>query len=206
GTVLRSAGYQQAAEEDRALDRLERIRLLYVATTRARDHLILCLHHKQRAGTDQSHAARLSAICADHPLLWRRLPDPEPEPEQAPRSRGARRRAERADAATLQHAFAAGATATPPWEEERAAWAERRQAVLTHGRRMPVVTASGLADADHAGPAPTLAGDGARSGPGADAAADIGRAVHGALAAIDLRRGTDARGRTPAEVAAGRAV
>ncbi len=206
GTVLRSAGYQQAAEEDRALDRLERVRLLYVATTRARDHLILCLHHKQRAGTDQSHAARLSAICADHPLLWRRLPDPEPDPEQAPKSRGARRRAERADAATLQHAFAAGATAAPPWEEERAAWVERRRAVLVAGRRMPVVTASGLAEADHTGPAATHAGDGAGRGPGADAAADIGRAVHGALAALDLRRGTDARGRAPAEVAAGRAV
>ncbi len=44
---LRSSGYTEALAEDRRQDELERCRLLYVAATRARDLLVVGLHHRQ---------------------------------------------------------------------------------------------------------------------------------------------------------------
>ena len=42
-------GYEDACEVEKALEDAEEIRLTYVASTRARDHLILGLHHKAGA-------------------------------------------------------------------------------------------------------------------------------------------------------------
>ena len=39
-------GYEDACEVEKALEDAEEIRLTYVAATRARDHLVLGLHHK----------------------------------------------------------------------------------------------------------------------------------------------------------------
>jgi len=47
-------GYEQALGADRLDGEAEGLRLLYVATTRARDHLVVSLHHK--AGTRACHA------------------------------------------------------------------------------------------------------------------------------------------------------
>ncbi|NQU06243.1 MAG: UvrD-helicase domain-containing protein, partial [Calditrichaeota bacterium] len=48
---FRTAGYNEALEADKFCDQSERLRLLYVAMTRARDHLVLpCIHVKKPAG------------------------------------------------------------------------------------------------------------------------------------------------------------
>ena len=66
GTLVETSGYAEAREEDRRHEEAERLRLLYVAMTRARDHLVISLHHRR---TDrESHAARLAPRleAADH--------------------------------------------------------------------------------------------------------------------------------------------
>ncbi len=74
---LRSLGFDEANTRERALEALEQHRVLYVGVTRARDHLLVCLHHKELkegATTTPSEAARLLDICLRSPQLWRRLP------------------------------------------------------------------------------------------------------------------------------------
>ena len=53
GPHLASAGYDDAAEIESLLDSDERIRLLYVACTRARDHLGVSLHHVPRGRSNE---------------------------------------------------------------------------------------------------------------------------------------------------------
>ena len=59
---LTSASYDEAADLDAQLDDDERRRLLYVACTRARDHLILSLHHS----TERRGGESLAALAAQH--------------------------------------------------------------------------------------------------------------------------------------------
>jgi ATP-dependent helicase/nuclease subunit A len=56
GTRFETAGWEERSAREDELDAAERLRLLYVASTRARDHLLVSLHHKE--GT-ACHAALL---------------------------------------------------------------------------------------------------------------------------------------------------
>jgi len=212
GSQLRSRGYDAEAIEDRALDRLERIRLLYVAMTRARDHLVLCLHHKQRTGGSTaapSHAELLVDLCRHHPLLWRRLDDddePEVEPDGPPPP---------ALAVRLDTPANHGGVDLPDphdradwWRHQLQTWKSRRSAMLQGAKSFPLVTATALQDEGY---------DVARDDPGwreptgvvprsAEAALSVGRAVHGALAALDFSTGLDVEGVDAAEVARIRAT
>ena len=67
---VRTAGYDDLAQREEAMEAHERLRLLYVGATRARDHLVVSLHHK--AGSDCA-AARLEAAAGTDPTTWRRL-------------------------------------------------------------------------------------------------------------------------------------
>ncbi|MGA2520121.1 MAG: UvrD-helicase domain-containing protein [Acidimicrobiales bacterium] len=209
---LKSGGYDVVSERERELDALEQHRLLYVGMTRARDHLVIGLHHKEmKAGTTATptEAARLFDICARRPDLWRRLPAEDASTAPAPGSRS-------------RPTEAAG-----PEEEDTSAWLSRRDAfeaarheALSSRRRVPVTTATAVAErvAEGAGAGDAVARRVASApDPGspdatgalwrdAEVSLQVGRAVHGALAAIDLAAGTDAAGRAPAEVARGRAA
>jgi ATP-dependent helicase/nuclease subunit A len=213
GWQLRSSGYESAAGADKELDRLERVRLLYVAMTRARDHLVLGVHHKVRNGTaDHSQAAVLEELCRAHPLLCRRLPDIDVEPAlvgAAGASTNGRNGAHPLSGGE-EEVLAARRWATELWE-----WSDRRAEAIAGGRALPVVTASGLShepdgdtgaferDAETALEAELQPLDGARRS--GEVGLDIGRAVHGTLAAIDLRTGLDARGENAEAVARQRA-
>ena len=225
GRELRSRGYDEVAKSERELDRLERVRLLYVGMTRARDHLVLGLHHKVRNGTpDTSPAAVLDELCRANPLLCRRLPDLEFVEARSPNGSGTagRRRhvaghgnGSAANAATRAEEQALAAR---QWASELDEWTRRRSETVAALRSLPVVTASGLGHEPGAedGMVRPLAlerigGDERPSAAQADdrrsrdTGLDIGRAVHGALAAIDLRTGLDARGENAEAVARQRA-
>ena len=65
--------FDRQADFEGEMDEHERQRLLYVACTRARDHLLVCTHHAE--GTD-CHGATLARLSDDLPDdLARRLPD-----------------------------------------------------------------------------------------------------------------------------------
>ena len=208
GADFRTPGYALASHRDRQLDALEQDRLLYVAMTRARDHLLVCLHHKEASGT--TAAARVMDICERHRQLWRRPPIPT-EPATTPAA---------GDAPVVTHVDpsptdsvsgtglepGAGAEA---WRAHVTAFETRRRDLLRVVRHAPVATATEVATFLAATTGPIGAGeapDGASRqvvdrGGEDTTALQIGRAVHGALAVIDLHRGTDAAGRSEEEVA-----
>jgi len=220
---FRTAGFEQAALREQRLDVLEQHRLLYVSMTRARDHLVVCLHHKQRTkGPEASLGALVARICARNPSLWRGLPhvvttdgtvaggDGDGAGDHGGRSMESGSRAtERPPVATVP--------LPAHWEADRV----RLLAAL---RRRPVTTATAVAR--HGAPGPGATGPVGVAGPvGAagrvgpdrpdsprtgweapDRRRRVGRAVHGALADLDLATRCDAAGRVVHEVARDRAA
>ena len=180
---LATRGFEGAAARAEELEAYERLRLLYVAATRAEDHLIVPLHH--HAGT-ACHAATLTDLLDDDAFAgpWRHLDPPTdpPPPELAPP--------------------ATGPLASP---DEVRQQVTAQHAALERARRPRTVSATAVARAaDHAH-ADRAHADRARADePGTDEAAteepapdrpvwrrgrggtSLGRAVHGTLQLIDL--------------------
>jgi len=63
-TGMETARYEAVRTLDEAMDRHERTRLLYVALTRAREHLIVSTHHTARA-VNRSHGGRIAQRLAE---------------------------------------------------------------------------------------------------------------------------------------------
>ncbi len=200
---LDTAGYTAVAEREQAIDQHEQLRLLYVAATRARDHLILSLHHKAQT-TIRCQAAELDRMAPQTASHWRRLEPPSlVDPDQA-------RAATPPAGASL-----VSSTLTPPVEtdeldeldedglEARRAWMAQRASALDQAARPATLSATRVArlardhhdvDPDEVGPdelgpdelaAETTPWRRGRAGTA------IGRAVHGVLQRIDLATGTD---------------
>jgi ATP-dependent exoDNAse (exonuclease V) beta subunit len=152
----------------------ERIRLLYVACTRARDHLVVSLHRKERASVAAATRRTNAELLVDGMgSLLGRVPD-------APADAGPRR--------------APNLTAAPPPPPPMDEWEAEVTSALTRGRRPTAVAATALTDEG------TLDADdpGLQKRPrdldlppwmkGRYGTA-VGRAVHGVLQTIDLGTG-----------------
>jgi len=68
---LESSGYAAQAQIEKALDDAEAVRLLYVAMTRARDHLVLGCYHKPTKSGWRSYAQQLWRLLGAAPTLAR---------------------------------------------------------------------------------------------------------------------------------------
>jgi hypothetical protein len=78
-------GYPDQRETEIAMEQAEALRLLYVACTRARDHLVISLYHKaEREDPGACLAARLLPHAARAAHLSRRLDPPAAQAEPAP--------------------------------------------------------------------------------------------------------------------------
>ena len=64
---FQTAGYGQRSQHEEQMDEFEKIRLLYVAATRARDHLVVSLYHRAKG---ESLASRLYPLCEPLTELW----------------------------------------------------------------------------------------------------------------------------------------
>lgn len=111
-TLRSGADYEAFQPLDEQLDDHERLRLLYVACTRARDHLVVSLHRKATAKTPASPTAaeRLAPAA---------LAAPAPPPGRA---------------ATGNAAPSGAVAAELPWGDEFEWAAERQRAVVTASR------------------------------------------------------------------------
>ena len=192
-------GYEAARQHEQQVLARERLRLLYVALTRAQNHLVVSVHRSRRSGA--TTAGALEAALSDVPDLW----DAHPRP---------------ADEAALEvpdvPSRPPGADATEGAEELQR-WARARARRLAAGPS--VVSATGIAklaaswaldSGEGAGPgepgrrsvepddAGTI-GPGDGGAPGGSSARELwrrgragtalGRAVHAVLQTVDLRTG-----------------
>ncbi len=65
---IATGGYDDLLAREKLMSEAEDVRLMYVAATRARDHLVLSLRRPERGGKTAAHA--ISRHMADHPELW----------------------------------------------------------------------------------------------------------------------------------------
>ena len=169
--TFQTAGYEDLQSDEKTMLEDEHVRLLYVAATRAMDHLVLSMYRPLGAKSDASHIA-------DHfeeqDNMWRRLPDPADQGAVSI-SRG------RSDGYSdeldiVQHS-----------RESRERWIEARSDVIGMQGRPTTVAATRLAEVaneetkdDQQNDEPWKRG---RAG------TQIGRAVHAVLQTIDLATG-----------------
>jgi ATP-dependent exoDNAse (exonuclease V) beta subunit len=174
-------GYEHVKSREAAMERFERDRLLYVAATRARDHLVANVFHlaprspkphAERHASNQCRAAEcVYAICEERPELWR--------PAVAP-----------ANVAPLP------AVSLPPGTDTAAArdaWQAEREALIAKNTRMNVLSATRIAKAAgaefEAGEVKDEQDDDEAPWRRGRAGTSIGRAVHAVLQTIDLATG-----------------
>ena len=164
GDSFETGGFGVARKLEADAEEAERVRLAYVAATRAKDHLVVSLFRASTTGDDKSYSALLEQFCSSEPGLWEEATPGVAEEPVAP-----------ALGPELSHAeFAA----------RRNVWQEQRDAAIVAGSRPEaeaVSAISRLAEEETDGDAPAY-----RTGRGGT---NLGRAVHGVLQSIDLATG-----------------
>lgn len=181
GKSLQTGDFEAAKPIDEQMDYHERIRLLYVACTRARDHLVVSLHRADRPPPDASKYTNAELLAGaappptgEQPVLERPLPD-----------------------------RVTPAPATDGDVETFAAWSRRLEGVRAASARPSTVSASSLEGTEPAGGKTVEAETAATRAGLAKGPRDldlppwtkgrygtaIGRAVHGALQTVDLATG-----------------
>ncbi len=148
---LETAQFDERRTVEDIMDEHEGIRLLYVALTRARDHLVVSLHHKTSKSV-RCHAHRLAAALDDvddlGPGVVRLAGTSSHKADHA----GA---ADRAIASVVPVGAAVDAAAADAWNAEVAAWRQRRHDLLSASVGGGSVSATALsrrlADLDAAG-------------------------------------------------------
>ncbi len=124
-----TVGYTDRAAREDLADRHEGMRLLYVATTRAHDHLVVSLHHVE--GT-KCHAAEIERVDTQRGLPWRVQTldvDPSPGPART----------------AIQLSWDADTPPTAMTGDQRDAWWHERQVSIARTAAQPVIAATGIA-------------------------------------------------------------
>ncbi len=160
GVDFRSTAYRALSQADRSLEAAERLRLLYVALTRPRDHLVIDLGHK--AGANEAMANKLFPICEAAGV--RRLRPVVPE---------------RATPGTP-----ADVVKDERWWIDQERWTQERRGLIDRLARQPAWSATALSAL---GAASTDEAPHTARRDEEETQRRIGRAVHHALSKIELR-------------------
>ncbi len=161
-------GYEKMAEREKLMQEAEDVRLMYVATTRARDHLVLSLRRTARGG-QRTASGIISDYLKDNPELWEAAPVKPPESSPAEDSP--------AVAVSLDHSL-----------EGRLQWLEQREKLLEDMGRPSFVAATAL---DYKGADEKPEPDDAEPWRRGRAGTLIGRALHVVLQSANLETGSD---------------
>ena len=196
GNRICTPGYEELRELDNQLSAAEQVRLMYVATTRARDHLVLSMRRPVRGGN--SMADVIAGYMADHQTLWKPvelklIPDTS---SQSPANRQSPANAQsRANGETDQPAESDAFHSTQAFEE----WKVERKAMIAKMSRPSFVAATGLSSpAEDEKPEP----DSPEPWRLGRAGTSVGRAVHAVLQSIDLATGDGIENRARAQAVA----
>lgn len=179
GRRFETAGYEDLKEAETRMDEEEFVRLFYVATTRARDHLVLSVYRPDNKTGENSAAGRISAFMGEPDgAMWKPAPDYNAAVEL------------RAGQAEI------GQEITTYSLDQREQWIlERAQLIGERGRPISVAatTLSSINKPEPDTEEPWKRGRGGSS---------VGRAVHSVLQSIDLRTGSDIESVSNAQAAA----
>jgi len=195
----RTLGFADLAEQEQLLERAEQLRLCYVAATRARDHLVVALHHSPSASPRAASLAQLlHEASAGWPALWR--PGSGTRPAAPTPDRRSRPAGVPGDDGAPARGGGPGATAA-----DYARWLAGHEALVARLQVPASVSATeltgelapgpgragaGRAGAGRAGTEPPgEAGDDPAPWRGRRAATALGRAVHAVLQRVDLATG-----------------
>ncbi|MAF39834.1 MAG: hypothetical protein CL696_13315 [Chloroflexi bacterium] len=175
-----TAGYEEAQVRERAAEQAERVRLMYVAATRARDHLIVSLFHAAKARG--APAAIIGRLGSEIDGLWHEVSIAEgPTTRELPAPAGPGD----APADTLDT------------NGDRTAWIQRRDAVIRRASRPASLAVTTLAEINkeevERGEVPYRRGRGGTN---------LGRAVHSVLQSVDLATGMNLEEISRAQAAA----
>ena len=224
---VETAGYQEWADGERLADHHERIRLLYVACTRARDHLVVSLHRQEPSrealGDGNEHKRSHAQLICDA------MPQPEGNATTMARAEAGTGpnqwdyRAVHAEGALRPAPVATGDFSPVRRLPERDDWLLRRDSAAAASRRATVLSATRIARAevepvDVADGSPDTAdrwlaatpratkeipddhlGTGRAPGRRGRGATSVGKAVHGVLQSIDLLTGEGLSGLVAAQ-------
>ena len=185
-----TSGYARLAAEERLFEAEEDLRLLYVAATRARDHLVVCAHHTPVASGEASLAERLlgaveaAAGRLPAPDWWTGLDLPAGEPA-SPFADGVPARQAAKD--QLHDPIGAG-TVPGGTAEEYERWRFEREELIVRSRVGDSVAATevprlAFVAEDEAG---RSYGDELPAWRRGRAGTEVGRAVHAVLQSVDL--------------------
>ena len=177
GRKFATAGYDSLAAREKQLEADEHVRLLYVAATRARDHLVLSMYRKD-SGKDDTDAGRIAAILEGRDHLWREAPAAGAVTRRIQDAPGPGERLHRG-----AREVRAGDTLSGLTLQDRQDWNNRRRQMLRDRSRPVSVAATGLAQEFRA---ELLAEEPWKRGRGGTS---IGRAVHAVLQSVDLSSG-----------------
>jgi ATP-dependent exoDNAse (exonuclease V) beta subunit len=174
---FQTAGYEDLAESDKTREQEQDVRLMYVAATRARDHLIVSLYRNSRG--KNSPAARFEEFMEGADYLWEPFEPPTVEERLSPDSPAA---------------IGTSDTDTPAARDQ---WAKERSAVYAARSRPFSAAATRLAQ--EAKDEQDIPDEPWRRG---RAGTSIGRAVHAVLQVVDLRTGNGLEDIAKAQAAA----
>ena len=173
-------GFDDLQKRERLMSDAEYIRLMYVAATRARDHLVLSLRRKSDASGANSAAGRMSDYLAESPHLWEAITLQEPATAVTTEDEDDDSAAD--GLATFEHTL-----------EARDEWTAERAALIQKLKRPPFATATSLGRKQESRPG-TEPGDkeeqeSEEPWKRGRAGTAVGRAVHTVLQVIDLATG-----------------
>ena len=186
GSSFSTEGHAELDDREKRMSEAEHVRLMYVATTRARDHLVLSLRRSERQDSSTS-AGIISGIMASAPDLSREVSlDARPRPaETAPAES-----VSNLDAEIGEHSL-----------EARDQWEESRLKLLAD-RGVPVsatATSLGHKSREEEDKPEQETAEPWRKG---RAGTSVGRAVHAVLQSVDLSDGAEIDDRARAQAVA----
>ena len=168
--TFQTPGYEALASDEKAMLEDEHVRLLYVATTRAMDHLVLSMY---RSSKYKSDASVITDYFEGSDSMWRQMPNPLGQ-QSPPSNLNNGRRADEID--TASHSL-----------DARRRWIEAREEMAGRQGRPTSVAATRLVE---------VAREESKDEQESDepwrrgrAGTSIGRAVHAVLQTIDLATG-----------------
>ncbi len=184
-----TAGFTELADSEKQMSDAEGVRLIYVATTRARDHLVLSLRRTTSKREASSAAAIMGEFMEGNPALWTEVSPRYDRPVEPLETEENEDRPQAAD--SFEHSV-----------EALESWKNDREALLDEIGRPSSIAATSLGRTKQADPEDKPEQESSEPWKRGRAGTSVGRAVHAVLQSIDLATGVGIADRARAQAAA----